>query len=333
VPDTRSVDVCVPSYNYGRFLPQCVGSVLAQTGVDVRVLVIDDTSIDDTPAIGARIAAADTRVEFRRHHVNAGHLATYNEGIAWASAEYFVLLSADDMLTPGALDRAVTLMEARPDVGMVHGRQISFWSDEPPEAAAPETPDGAGSAAAILDGAAFVAECCGSGLNTVSTPTVVLRTAAQKRAGGYRKELPHSGDLEMWMRIAASGYGVAWLETAQAFRRRHDAAMHLEYTSTGLADLEQLIAAFDSFFADPQCAAPANARLQALARKTLGEQAFWRATRAFERGDEPTCDRFLEIASSLAPALRQTRSWSRLRWKRKLGAALWRYVQPLVASR
>jgi GT2 family glycosyltransferase len=47
-----SVDVVVPSYRYGRFLRQCVESVLSQEGVDVRVLIIDDASPDDTRHAG-----------------------------------------------------------------------------------------------------------------------------------------------------------------------------------------------------------------------------------------------------------------------------------------
>ena len=42
-------------------------------------------------------------MEFRRHPVNRGHIATYNEGLEWASGDYLLVLSADDMLTPGAL--------------------------------------------------------------------------------------------------------------------------------------------------------------------------------------------------------------------------------------
>src|SRR5437016_876838 len=106
-----SVDVVVPCYNYGRFLRQCVGSVLAQEGVDVRVLVIDDCSSDHTPEVGRALAAADPRVEYRRHPVNRGHHPTYNEGLAWASADYCLLLSADDLLTRGALARAARVFE------------------------------------------------------------------------------------------------------------------------------------------------------------------------------------------------------------------------------
>ena len=51
-----SVTVLVPCYNYGRFLRQCVDSVLSQTGVDVRVLVVDDASTDDSATIAAEIA-------------------------------------------------------------------------------------------------------------------------------------------------------------------------------------------------------------------------------------------------------------------------------------
>ena len=43
-----SVDVVVPCYNYGRYLRACVGSILSQRDVDVRVLIIDDKSSDDS---------------------------------------------------------------------------------------------------------------------------------------------------------------------------------------------------------------------------------------------------------------------------------------------
>src|SRR5271167_2052829 len=84
-----TVDVVVPCYNYARYLRDCVQSVLSQTGVAVRVLVIDDASPDNTLQVGQDLAASDPRVEFRRHAVNKGHIATYNEGLLdWSTAEY-----------------------------------------------------------------------------------------------------------------------------------------------------------------------------------------------------------------------------------------------------
>jgi hypothetical protein len=57
------VDVVAPPYNYGRFLPGCVNNILDQQDADVRALVNDDTSGDDAPHIGRRLAAPAQRVE------------------------------------------------------------------------------------------------------------------------------------------------------------------------------------------------------------------------------------------------------------------------------
>jgi glycosyltransferase involved in cell wall biosynthesis len=123
-----TVSVFVPCYNYGRFLPDSVGSVLSQDGVDVEVLIIDDASTDDSSEVGASLAASDPRVSYVRHARNLGHIATYNEGIDWASGDYLALLSADDMLTPGALKRAAYLMDRHPAVGFVYGGVVKFHS-------------------------------------------------------------------------------------------------------------------------------------------------------------------------------------------------------------
>ncbi len=92
------IDVVVPCYNYARFLRPCVESVLSQQHVDIRMLIIDDASSDDTELLAHGLVAQDQRVQFRRHASNLGNIATYNEGIEWAAGDYFLLLSADDYL-------------------------------------------------------------------------------------------------------------------------------------------------------------------------------------------------------------------------------------------
>jgi cellulose synthase/poly-beta-1,6-N-acetylglucosamine synthase-like glycosyltransferase len=121
-----SVDVFVPCYRYGHFLRQCVESVLSQSGVSVRVLIIDEASPDNTAEVAAALASEDPLVSFIRHIENKGHIATYNEGIEWASADYMLLLSADDYLLPGALSRAAELMDAHPEVGFTFGNVIEL---------------------------------------------------------------------------------------------------------------------------------------------------------------------------------------------------------------
>src|SRR6059058_5522639 len=88
-----AVSVIVPCFKYGHFLEGCVASVLAQRGVEVRLLVIDDCSSDGSAELIQRLAGQDDRVDFRLHAQNAGLIATANEGLQWADGDYVVLLS------------------------------------------------------------------------------------------------------------------------------------------------------------------------------------------------------------------------------------------------
>ena len=65
-----NVDVVVPCYNYGRFLEACVGSVLEQSVRDLRVLIIDDASSDDSLSVARKLAEADPRVSVIAHSQN-----------------------------------------------------------------------------------------------------------------------------------------------------------------------------------------------------------------------------------------------------------------------
>ena len=165
------VDVIVPCYRYAHFLRQCVESVLTQTGPRVRVLIIDDASPDNTAEIAGALAKADARVTSLRHATNEGHIATYNQGIDWASSPYLLLLSADDYLLPAALERAVNLMQAAPDVGFVFGNVLELGTDGSP---IPVRPFGSSKAPTTLSGSEF-AEFSGP-TNIVPTPTAVVRT-------------------------------------------------------------------------------------------------------------------------------------------------------------
>ncbi len=240
-----SVSVIIPSYNYAHYLPTCVHSALAESTPQLRVeiLVIDDCSTDDTLVVGASLAASDSRIEFRRHDQNQGHLATYDEGLRWAQGDYCILLSADDLIVPGALGRAAAVLDAYPSVGFAYGRSLRFTTeDDRPPARIGEP------RVRIWEGREWIAQRCRSATNCISSPEVVVRTSLQHRLGGYRSDLPHSGDLEMWLRLAAYG-DVAFLGNVdQAYYRMHAQSMARTRFATPLADLRQRKAAFDALF-------------------------------------------------------------------------------------
>lgn len=322
---TSGVDVIIPCYNYGSFLRHCVRGVLSQSGVRVRALVIDDASTDDTPIVAAELADEDRRVEVIRHASNRGHIAVYNEGLDWISAEYALLLSADDLLLPGALARAARLMTSHPRVSLVYGRQILFHGDPPAGAEAADAENGW----KIVPGSEFLWSVCENAYNPVPTPTAVVRTSAQRRVGGYSRELPHTCDMEMWLRFAASG-DIGVLRADQALKRQHDRNMQLAFVTSITGDLDQRLAAFEVFFATHGDRVPESAALKALAMRSLATQAFWNASRAFDCGDVGTCARLRELAVQLNPDLQLTAAWSRLTWKRRMGPRVWTAVRPLV---
>ena len=169
-----------------------------------------------------------------RHPVNLGHIATYNEAIRLAESDYFLLLSADDLLLPGAIERAVGVLDRHPDIGLVIGRSLRR---EPWESAAGKAPPPP-SDATVLDPAAFI-----WGLvleNWVATATAISRTSVQKKLGGYLAALPHSGDMEMWLRFALHSR-VAYLDVPQAVYRQHESNMSRAYS--GFDDFMQRNAA------------------------------------------------------------------------------------------
>jgi glycosyltransferase involved in cell wall biosynthesis len=291
-----TVDVVIPCYNYARYLTNCVHSVLSQSGVHVRILIIDDASTDDTELIGRELAQANAAVEFRRHTINKGHIATYNEGlIEWTISDYVVLLSADDLLTPGSLQRATQVMESDSTIGMVYGQAIHFSHGSELRT----TPQSKLSYTKY-QGLKWLEGRFRSGCNVITSPEVVVRGSVQRSIGGYRPELPHSGDLEMWLRIASvSNIGYIY-NNPQAFYRVHDASMQRTTYKSRLIDFVQRKAAFDHYLQHAESRSKDSDKLTDLANRALAREALWDACRAYDRNqvDEVRIRELVEFALS-----------------------------------
>jgi glycosyltransferase involved in cell wall biosynthesis len=267
-----SIDVAVPCYQYGSFLRACVTSILAQDVSALRVLIIDNASTDDSLAVARELASADPRVEVVAHGRNLGATASYNEGIEWSSADYFLLLDADDMLAPGCLARAVALMEDNPDVSFTYGVELrqSFSAGDVHVASQP-----AGEVDwQIVAGRDFIERLCRRPINHVGATTVVRRTRAQKQVGHYRSEIPYTDDLDMWLRLATVG-NVAYTSAVQAFRRLHASQATRHYTDVPVRDFVERERAYACFFEAEGRTLAHSTRLHRQARSGLVGQAYW----------------------------------------------------------
>jgi GT2 family glycosyltransferase len=322
-----TVSVIVPCFNYGHLLEGCVTSVLAQQGVDVRVLIIDDCSPDHTPEVGRGLAESDGRVEFRRHPSNMGLIATANEGLEWAQAEYVVLLSADDLLIPGCLRRATAVMAAHPNVGLVYGRPLIANEGRPIP-----TPSGRWRATDVWSGEDWIRMRCRSGHNCMSSPEVVVRNDVQRAVGGYDPACYHTSDLNLWLRIAAVA-DIAYVRgVAQAIYRVHSASM-LRSQDGPLTYLRERRAAFDSFFSACSSQLDEPERLRSTVGRTLARQALWRASRAVDLGGtQEEVDSYVDFALDVFPDARRLREWRGLALRRRIGFGRSLIFVPFIAT-
>lgn len=328
------IKVIVPCYEYAHYLPGCVESILPQEGVAVRILIVDDCSPDETPAVAADLAAGDSRVEYLRNEENLGLIRSVNRGLEWADdGEYIVVISADDRLAPGALERATKVMEANPAIGMTYGRAVHFDSDD----ALPE-PDRRWRGTRVWSGEDWIRKRCQMGHNCIASPEAVVRTSTQREVGHYDTASHHASELNMWMRIAAVS-DIAYIKGApQAFYRVHASSMLRTMLKDGaMTDVSTRRIAFETFFDGAGHEVPDATELRDAARRALARQALWRASRSYDRGitdniEGSSAEEWVDFAEQTYPRARKLREWHGLRLRQRFGSGRSLWFPPFLAT-
>lgn len=95
------VSVIVPVYNSEQELRDCLDSLVEQTEKDIEIIVIDDASTDNSPAIEAEYQKKYPNVKVYRNERNLGQSETRNRGIELAEGDYIAFLDSDDYVNPG----------------------------------------------------------------------------------------------------------------------------------------------------------------------------------------------------------------------------------------
>ena len=310
-----TVSVVVPAYNYARYLTECAESVLRQRDVDVKLIIVDDCSSDETPRVTAALRN-DPRVTVLRNDPNLGHIPSVNRGLAYVDGEFVVKLDADDLLAPGALARATALLAARPSVTFVYGRPRHF------SGATPRPVDLPALSWTLWSGSQWLARLCRTGVNAISQPEVVMRTASLREVLPICADLPHTSDMHLWMQLASIGDVARINGPAQGYYREHDASMQRTVNSGNAFDLTARREAFDAVFSGVGGALPRARELHDLASRTIAGNALDRACRAYDRGrtDEVPVDEYVAIALETWPDARELPEWRALHRRRAIGS-------------
>lgn len=208
------VSIVIPTYNRARFLPEAIESVLNQDFRDFELLIIDDQSDDNSPAVLEHYAALDKRVRFQVNFSSGGMVAAWNQCLAQARGDYVKLLCSDDKLaTAQTLGKLVALLDDNPTAvlaasvrSVINERSMvedvwQYWAKP-----------------GVKDGRSVIMECLEQGHNLIGEPSVVL-FRRDKAGRGFNPRYFVLVDLEMWFHLLEQGDFAFTPEPLCSFRR------------------------------------------------------------------------------------------------------------------
>lgn len=124
--DKPKVSIGLPIYNGEKFLAQTLDSLLAQTYLNIELIISDNGSTDRTPEICRAYAARDKRIRFYRSEENRGAAWNFNRTFKLATGEFFKWAAHDDLCQPLYLEKCVQAMEAEPDIVLCFPRLVDI---------------------------------------------------------------------------------------------------------------------------------------------------------------------------------------------------------------
>ena len=202
--------VMIPTFNCARYLRQTLESVLAQDPgpSHMQIEVVDDASTEDDPAAVVRDIGRG-RVAFHRKTRNAGPTANFNTCVERSTGRLVHILHGDDLISVGYYDTIGELAERHPGLGLYATR--CFFADEK---------------LAVLATTDHIRELENPGRSPepffYATPIqcagITVRRSSYEALGGFRPDLVHTADCEMWARVVTARGGVISGEIKATYR-------------------------------------------------------------------------------------------------------------------
>lgn len=250
---SSSVSVVIPTFNRRHLLACAIESALAQQGVGVDVIVVDDSSTDGT-ADWARQEWAGQAVRVLPNAGRKGPAGGRNTGLAAAHGDFVALLDSDDRFLPGHLAAAVDVMARHASVGVVFGRARYLKAGAPVDYMGPNFTRKLGLAPKIAEdeltalmGPGFFEHLLQQGCWFNLSSVVLSRAAAQER---MHEDLRVAEDYEFWVRLSRR-FGFACLKAEQIDYTLGDDNISFEADESVDGHAPQLMCAYEHMRAYP----------------------------------------------------------------------------------
>ncbi|PYX56625.1 MAG: hypothetical protein DMG76_14310 [Acidobacteria bacterium] len=196
------VTLAVTTLNRTEYLRETLSAALAQDYPNLEILVSDNGSSDDTPAVALTLVGNDPRARFRRNDTTVPQHEHFTQCVLAARGEYFILLCDDDVINPTFVSEMVTVATRHSNVGVVVPANVTI--DERGKMIAEfATPQGD-----VFDGPEFVCRwLSGPGPKLFGNVVTMLgRTETIRRFGGYR-DFAHGQNMDnlLFLQCAITG--------------------------------------------------------------------------------------------------------------------------------
>jgi glycosyltransferase involved in cell wall biosynthesis len=208
------VSVIMPTYNAAPFVAESIESVLAQTYELIELLVVDDASDDETPAIVEGYARRyPEHVRFQRSAERAGPCRRRNDALDLARGRLIAWLDHDDLWAPEKTAKEVEVLRVRPDVGLVYSGYEAFDSDtREPLPWRDRDSEAEGDVLVPL----FVRGCFVASLTALFRREVLTRRNLRLR----ETDFSFGDDYYLWLALSLD-WKVARIDEVLAYYRRH----------------------------------------------------------------------------------------------------------------
>ena len=282
-----SVSLVIATFNHGRVLADALDSAVAQTLRGVEIIVVDDGSTDDTPAVLARYAGRIRGVR----QPNRGLAAARNAGLAIAHGTYVSFLDADDVMMPTKLAEQVAVLDRAPTVGWTYCDVLIETVTTGAETRASEQ---FGYGARMLEGWLFPELIRG---NFIPVIAPLVRRTVLDAVGGFDERLTALEDWDLWLRMSL---------IAEA---RYSPAVLVRYRvhPGGMSEDRARMDRNRFYVLDKLCRArPAAVEgLGAAGRRIIADTHNWLGKEAYARGDWPEARRRFAASLVTVPWQRQ----------------------------
>ncbi|MCU4654387.1 glycosyltransferase [Roseibacterium sp. SDUM158016] len=232
-PAQPLVSIIMAFHGGARHLPDAIASVLAQSHAALELLLCDDASTDESPAIARDAAARDGRVRVLHMQASGGPGAARNLGLEAARGDWIGVVDADDLVHPGRIAGMLNAAR-RLDADVVADDLVFFGGESgrtllgPLRLSAPWRPD----ARALLS----------AETGRPAVPVGYLKPLFRREALGglrYRTDMPIGEDLNLLMRVALRGVRIAVLPRPWYLYRRHGASTSHRLGPDAIAGMER----------------------------------------------------------------------------------------------